>query len=168
MKGGGGKTSIRHIGLTRDHVVAGMSASNFKDIPQLQEVECWPGNLEADMKLLSLSLYRVRDESVLALLNVLTNSCLTHGEFSSCTLDTSEPRKSKVRVLVADLEEGESRTFGCDVKAFTSRGESTKTSTSLVVTRHSELSALVRYTILYTLYFFSGSHVRFSSYSGEE
>jgi len=98
--------------------------------------------MEADLKLLSLSLYRFSDKSILALLNVYTNNCLTHGEYSSCAIDKSDPRNSNVRVLVADLEEGESRTYGCDVKAFTSRGETTKTTKSIVVTRLSELSCV--------------------------
>lgn len=135
--GVGGYT--RNTGLTRQYVVPGMSSGNFKDLPEIQEVECWPGIKETDMKLLSVSLYRVPGNSALVLLNVLTNSCLTHGEYSSCIIDTSDSRNSKVRVLVSDLEEGESRTFGCDVKAFTSRGETTKSTTSLVVTRHSKL-----------------------------
>ena len=99
---------------------------------------CWPGDLETDLKLLSLSLYRVSDQSVLALLNVYTSNCLTHGEYSSCLVDEGEPRGSKVRVLVADLAEGESRTYGCDVTAFTSRGKTTTSTQSIVVTRQSE------------------------------
>lgn len=122
-----------------NNVVTGLTSSTFKNIPEIQEVECWPGNMESDLKLLSLSLYRVSDKSVLALLNVYTNNCLTHGEYSSCVIDASDPRKSKVRVLVADLQEGESRTYGCDVKAFTSRGETTKSTKSVLVTRRSEL-----------------------------
>ena len=67
-----------------------MRSRNFKDIPQLQEVECLPAVKETDVKLLSVSLYSMPGKSVLVLLNVLTNSCLTHGEFSSCVMDSRD------------------------------------------------------------------------------
>ena len=125
--------------LIRRHVLPGMRSRNFKDIPQLQEVECLPAVKETDVKLLSVSLYSMPGKSVLVLLNVLTNSCLTHGEFSSCVMDSRDWREWKVRVLVADLEEGESRTFGCEVTAFTSRGKTRTSTASLLVTHHSKL-----------------------------
>jgi hypothetical protein len=115
-----------------------MLSSNFKEFPEIQEVECWPASLEADQKLLSLELYTLPYKSVVSLLNVYTNNCLTHGEYSSCVIHNDAPHTSKVRMLVSDLGEGEERQYGCDVKAFTSRGETTKSSSVIVVRRPSE------------------------------
>ncbi|KAL8615871.1 hypothetical protein ACOMHN_058938 [Nucella lapillus] len=116
-----------------------LSARHFKGLPEIQEVECRPENLQAGMKLLSLTLYRADDKSVLVLLNVLNDNCLTHGDYSSCVVDSVDPRGSRVRVLVADLPEGENRKYGCDVKAFTARGQTSEFSRFIVVSRPSEL-----------------------------
>ena len=101
------------------------------------------------MKLLSIEIYTADDKSVLVLLNILNDNCLTHGDYSSCVIDSNQSRKSKVRVLVADLKEGESRRYGCDVKAFTARGKTTKFTKSIVVTRTSEWVVLTACKILY-------------------
>ena len=88
---------------------SGMTSRDFKGIPSLQEVECKGENLKPDVKLLSLKMYRVSDNTVLASRNVFKNSCLTEDDFSSCFVDTRDTHQSKLRVLVDDLEAGESR-----------------------------------------------------------
>ena len=134
-----------------------MLSRDFKDIPSLKEVECWGANLNPDVKLLSLKLYQVTDNSVLASLNVITNSCVTFGDFSSCAIDTVDTHKSRLRVLVADLQEGETRHFGCKANTLKPLGDSETLTWTLSVTRKSECwrqtSVLSRFTFEV---FFSG------------
>ena len=115
-----------------------MAVRNFKGFESLQEIECWAGHLETEMKLLSLKMYAISDSSVLAYLNTLTNECVTYGEYSSCFIDTVSTRKSRLKVLVADLAEGESREYGCKASVFRSGEEAQTTSWSIVVKRMSE------------------------------
>ena len=115
-----------------------MRVGNFKGFPSLLEVECQGGHLEGGVKVLSLKLYAASDNSVLAYLNTYSNECITYGEYSSCFIDLTDSRNSRLRVLLVDLESGESRRYGCKASIFRS-GEEAKTATwSLVVTRNSE------------------------------
>ena len=119
-------------------LISGMSVRNFKGFSSLQEVECWGGHLKTEVKLVSLKLYTISDNSVLAYLNTLTHECITHGAYSSCSIDTVTSRRSRLKVLVADLAEGESRGYGCKASSFRS-GEEPKTDTwSIVIRRISE------------------------------
>ncbi|KAK7488928.1 hypothetical protein BaRGS_00019885, partial [Batillaria attramentaria] len=92
----------------------GISVRDYRGIPSIQEVECWGGTLEAEVILFSLKMFTIPDKSVLAVARPTTNDCMTFSEFSSCAIDASDTRKSRLRVLAADLEEGESRTYGCN------------------------------------------------------
>lgn len=114
---------------------------DYRGLDSIQEVECSGGNVEAEVKLLSLKLFRVSDNMVLAHASLLNNQCLTYGEFASCTIDTSDFRKSVLRVLVTDLEEGESRTYGCNAASLRGIDDMQKFSWTLSVTRRSEFSA---------------------------
>lgn len=93
--------------------ISGIVVRDFRGFPSIQEVECWGGTLEADVKLLSLKLFEAASDSVVAYVNPLTSECLTFREFSSCLIDAIDTRKTKLRVLVSDLEEGHSREYGC-------------------------------------------------------
>ena len=119
-------------------LLSGMTSRDFKGIPSLQEVECLGGSLKPELKLLSLKIYTVTDSAVLASLNVLTRACLTYADFSSCYVNTSDTHKSRLRVLVPDLREGESREYGCKVNALTSEGDTKVSTWSIFVTRRSE------------------------------
>lgn len=112
-----------------------MTSRDFKGIPSLQEVECKGESLKPDVKLLSLKMYRVSDNAVLASLNVFENSCLTEDDFSSCFVDTRDTHQSKLRVLVDDLEAGESREYGCQVSTMTTSGDTYVHSWSTLVFR---------------------------------
>lgn len=111
---------------------------DYRGLDSIQEVECSGGNVEAEVKLLSLKLFRVSDNMVLAHASLINNQCLTYGEFASCTIDTSDFRKSVLRVLVTDLEEGESRTYGCNAASLKGIDDMQKFSWTLSVTRRSE------------------------------
>ena len=86
----------------------------------------------------SLKLFTETDNKMVAHANPVTNECITFGEFSSCTLDSSDTRNSKLRVLVSDLKEGESRRYGCTASSFGSFGESFSATWSVTVHRASK------------------------------
>ena len=104
----------------------------------LQEVECTGRGLKPEVDVMSLSLFRTTDKFVLATLNVFKNSCFTHTDFSSCYIDQSDSRKSRLRILVSDLEEGESRKYGCKANIIDTRGETTSSNWSILVSRESK------------------------------
>jgi hypothetical protein len=99
-----------------------MRSHNFRGISVIQEVVCSASTLNADVKLTSLQLFRLPESSVVVSLNVLTNSCITFTEYSSCTIDLVNTHRSLVKILVHDLDPGESTAYGCTANAVTSLG----------------------------------------------
>ena len=117
---------------------AGMTVRHFRGFSSIQEVECWGGNLDSDLKLMSLQMYKFSDSAVLASLNLYTKSCMTYSDFSSCVINPMDAHKSRLRLLVHDLLEGESRKYRCTVVGVKPTGI-TKTSTwSITVTHYSK------------------------------
>ena len=108
---------------------------DFKGFHSLQEVECTGEFLKPEVKLLSLTMTTMSNSIELATLNVITNSCLTHNDFSSCFIDLSDSHKSKLRVLVSDLDEGESREYECRANTINTRGQTDMSTLSILVTR---------------------------------
>lgn len=90
-----------------------MTVRNYRGFPSLQEVECWGGDLEAEVRLLTLKMYDVSDNAVVAFLNIYENQCVAYGEFASCVINTPDAKRSKLRVLAADLVENQTRVYGC-------------------------------------------------------
>ena len=80
---------------------------------------------------------------MLAHSNPMTKECITFGDFSSCAMDTSDTRNSRLRVLVSDLEEGESRRYGCTASSFGPFGETNVVTWSVQVERNSKYSELI-------------------------
>lgn len=60
-------------------------------------------------------LYHVTSGQVLARANVAKRECTTRGQFGSCDLEAADSRRSRLSVLVDDLEEGEWREYGCNI-----------------------------------------------------
>lgn len=115
-----------------------MLARDFRGIPSIQEVECWGGNLGSDVKLISLQLFKLPESSVLASLNAISNNCMTFGEFSSCRIHPADTHKSRLRILVHDLEEGENREYGCTANTVNPLGNAVFRNWKLTVKRSSE------------------------------
>ena len=128
--------------LLRRGFLSGMSSRDFKGFPSLQEVECWAGVLEAEVKLLSLRLFRESDTFVLSSLNILTNNCVTFGDYSSCVIDSSDTHKSRLSVLIVDLEEGENRRYGCLASTISAIGQPETDTWSVLVSRKSKYDHL--------------------------
>ena len=123
--------------------LSGMTARHFRGIPSIQEVECWGGYVAPDAKLISLQMFKRSESSVLASLNLYTNSCMTYGEFSSCVIDLRDVHNSRLRLLVHDLAEGESREYRCTAVGMAPSGSTKTVSWTIVVTRNSECNLLV-------------------------
>ena len=58
--------------------------------------------------------------TVLAAVNLKKKECSTAKKFVSCEIVENDSRRSKVKALVDDLAEGQSRVYGCNVSAFIS------------------------------------------------
>ena len=119
-----------------------MTSRDFRGIPSIQEVECWGGNLNSEVKLISLQLFKLPESTVLASLNVITNSCLTFSEFSSCRIHSSNTHRSLLRMLVHDLEEGDSREYGCTANTVNQLGNSIYENWKLILRRNSKCKAV--------------------------
>jgi hypothetical protein len=117
-----------------------MTSSFFKGFHSLQEVVCTGRSLKPEVKLLGLQLYRLPDEELLASLNVFSSNCVTLGDYSSCIVNPTDTHKSQLRILVADLSEGESRGYKCTANTVDSYGMSKILTWRIVVTRESGYS----------------------------
>ena len=115
-----------------------MTSRIFKGIPSLQEVECSGAELEPEVKLLSLQMHRFPGNKALASLNVISNTCVTLGDYSSCSIDSSDSRRSKLKLLVFDLVEEESRVYTCDVHTIDSFGIPKSSQWKITMKRHSK------------------------------
>ena len=118
--------------------VPGMRVSDFRNISSIQEVECSGSKLSPEVSLLSLKTYELFNNTATAYLNTMKNECITLSEYSSCLIDASNSRHSRLRFLVHDLSEGESRGYGCVAVTFRSLEETTTWTWTVTVTRHSE------------------------------
>ena len=116
----------------------GMTVRDFLGFPSLQEVQCSGESLKTDVDLLSLTLFKMSDNSILGIINPLKNTCKTFSEFSSCEINVGDTRKSLVRTLVADLEEGDTTRLGCNVTSFLENGHAQMYSWSASVHRKSK------------------------------
>jgi hypothetical protein len=125
-----------------------MSWREFKGIPSIQEVQCWGQGLKPEVKLMSLKLYRSTDNFVLATLNVFTSTCQTYSDYSSCVVDTANTHRSLLKVLVYDLEEGESRKYGCKLTVLDSAGDAEDLNWYIVITRTRKFRVLVSSIVL--------------------
>lgn len=125
-------------------IFAGLTSRDFRGFPSLQEVECGGETLKPELKLMSLHIYTLPDSTVLASLNVYTNNCITFGEYSSCMIQPADTQKSKVRILVHDLEEGGRRQYGCTANALNSLGHPVVVTWELYVRRRRKFFVLSR------------------------
>ena len=102
--------------------ISGMTSRLFRGFPSLQEVECTGTSLRPEVKLIALQMYRLPDNRLLASMNVISNECVTWGDYSLCRVNKTDTHKSKVKLLVADLNDGESREYKCTANTYDSYG----------------------------------------------
>lgn len=116
-----------------------MVSRDFRGISSIQEVECGGWYLDSDVKVFSLTMFKFSDVTIVSHINHFTSECITSVEFSSCIMDSGNTRNSRLKILVTDLAEEESRKYGCNVTSFKFVGETPRTVTwSLDVKRPSE------------------------------
>ena len=123
-----------------------MTVRNFKGFLSLQEVECSAAKVKTELRVFSLKMFSIPDNTVLATANPMVNECVTFADYSSCSIDKTDTRNSKLRVLVSDLREGEVRRYGCRVNSFDSFGDTVTSTWSVSVEKESE--CLLRLTPL--------------------
>ena len=116
-------------------LLSGLSSTRFHGIDSIQRVQCSGDTLPADSKILFAVLYQVSDGKILGKMSMTEKQCYTSEEFVSCDISEGETKESKMRILVADLGEGQSREFGCNVTALMAGFRTRFFSWSLVV-RH--------------------------------
>ena len=116
----------------------GLYSRDFKNIPSLKEIVCSGETLKPEVKLISLQMHRLSDNTAIASLNVMMNSCITLGDFSSCVIDPKHTHRSKLKVLVDDLDEGEARRYGCTVISVQSFGNTDTDKWEISVHRRSK------------------------------
>jgi hypothetical protein len=103
-------------------------------------VECTGRSLKPEVKLLALQMFRLPENTPIASLNVFSNTCVTLGDYSSCRINGTDTHGSQLRVLVFDLNEGESRRFKCVANALNAFGSPESFSWNIEVLRMSKLS----------------------------
>jgi hypothetical protein len=116
-----------------------MLVRDFLGFQSLKEVECSGRNLPEEIDFMSVTMFRVSDSSVLGTLKTLKNDCQTYSEYASCVIDSGDSRKSAVRTLVADLEEEQTKLFGCNVSVIMKNGHARMYSWSISVYRESKI-----------------------------
>ena len=126
-----------------------MLARDFRGIPSIQEVECWGGHLNSDVKLISLQLFKLPESTVIASLNAISNNCMTFSEFSSCRMHPTDTHKSRLRILVHDLEEGERREYGCTANTVNPLGNVIFRNWKIVIKRISKYYTRTRLYVTY-------------------
>lgn len=110
-----------------------MTSRDFKGFPSLQEVECTGRSLKPEVKLIALQLYSLPSNRLLASMNVISNECVTWGDYSLCRVNKTKTHKSKIKLLVADLNDGESREYKCTANTYDSYGFSKVFTWTIVV-----------------------------------
>ena len=94
-------------------VRSGLSVRGFQSIPHVLEVRCSGEALDTNADLLTLRLYTTPDTEMLASVNLRKFKCMSSSSFASCDVNERDSRRTSLNVLVTDLKEGESRSFGC-------------------------------------------------------
>ncbi|XP_076457961.1 uncharacterized protein LOC143291754 isoform X6 [Babylonia areolata] len=95
----------------------GLSWTPFQGFHEIQQLQCSGEVLPADAKLFYMVLYELPQARVLGQVIATDKVCKTSEAYTLCEMGVSETRKTKLKALVADLPEGRSRKYGCNVTA---------------------------------------------------
>ena len=123
--------------------IAGLTVHPFQGVISVQELRCSGHTLPSDADLMSIVLYQGvgSGHHVMSILNLRRRQCTTSGDYVSCLINENDSRKSAVKALVYDLLEGQSRAYGCNVSALTSKGRVEVVSWSVTAQRQSKSHA---------------------------
>ena len=137
--------------VTISNFLTGMISRSFRGFYNLQEVECFGDNVDAGLTLTSLRLVKLPEKEIIAVLRTDTKTCLTYNDYSSCTIDSQSTRRSRLRVLVYDLKEGESREYGCTANTVDSLGGAVPKNWNIVISLRCEYIHIALYHNLVTV-----------------
>lgn len=106
--------------------ISGMKVDQFQGIPNVLEVTCSGNALPSNVELMSMAMFKViyKENSgtfeykVLASLNFGMVKCFTSDTFSSCEITDKNSRSTTLKTLILDLDEGNTRTYACNVTVF--------------------------------------------------
>lgn len=110
----------------------------FQGHPDFFELDCSGRSLDGDSDLLTLVLYLPDSDRVLASVNLKNSECYTSSLFSACFIDRSNWRASRLKTLLTDLPEGQTRVFACNATSFRSDGRLTTVTWRSTVVKRSE------------------------------
>lgn len=100
-----------------------MTSRPFQGYSGVQEMRCSGEMLTSDVDVLSLALYRVPDNKVIASSNHRNRKCRTSENFVSCEINDVDSRQSRLTILVTDLAPGHSRAYVCNATTVEASGE---------------------------------------------
>lgn len=102
---------------------SGFVSKNFHGFHSITELECSGSSLPTDADILTIVIYVVRNDHVIASANVGKEECSTSGSFSSCVFHPQDTRGAQLRTLITDPPtEEEYRVYGCNVTSFKTGG----------------------------------------------
>ncbi|XP_076457965.1 uncharacterized protein LOC143291754 isoform X9 [Babylonia areolata] len=93
----------------------GLSSWSFQGFHELQELQCSGENVPADSEIMIMVLYDTATKDILAAASIGKRQCSTSHRFVACHLDPADTRQSRLKVLIDDLAEGQSKVYGCNV-----------------------------------------------------
>ena len=112
----------------------GLTSRPFQGFHNIRVLECTGSSLDSSVDVMSMVLYTIPQDKVLASVYTLKGECSTSdGNFASCVIDAADSKKTRLRALLTDLLEGETRVYGCNVTSFRSGGRVKIITWSLVV-----------------------------------
>lgn len=98
----------------------GLTSRPFQGFADIQEVECLGDSLPPESDVVLMLLYEKTHNKILAAMNMRKHECSTLEEYTSCDMVDSDSSKSRLRALITDLAEGQSRVYGCNISALIS------------------------------------------------
>ncbi|PVD27100.1 hypothetical protein C0Q70_12251 [Pomacea canaliculata] len=95
-----------------------MRTSFFKGLTSLPTVECAADGLEADVTVMSMTMYSVHDNNVVAAINILDSECSTSGVYSACVVSSQDKKRTKLVSIVPEAVKDEVAVYGCNLTVF--------------------------------------------------
>lgn len=98
----------------------GLSSRSFQGFTDIQEIQCLGDSLPPESDVILMLLYQAVDNKIIATMNMKKRECSTLEEYTSCDMVDSDPSKSRLRALITDIAEGQSRVYGCNISVLIS------------------------------------------------
>ena len=95
--------------------IQGLTAVPFRNLPSVMEIICSGDVIPSNFDVMSLSLFKKRNNAVLCFVNIAKEECSTSGAFASCVISKQNSRSTEARSLLIGLKVGEVVVFGCNV-----------------------------------------------------